>query len=85
MAQKTKDNASTVNEYLRKTAEMYNLTDEVFLHNSLHKKRNFLTKAVAKGLLNFGKIGAFETMHNANKRQLKDPRLVQRVFSSASI
>jgi phytoene desaturase len=77
MAQKTKDNASAVNEYLRKTAEMYSLTDEVFLHNSLHKKRNFLTKAVAKGLLNFGKIGAFETMHNANKRQLKDPRLVQ--------
>jgi phytoene desaturase len=77
MAHKTEDSAEDIYAYLKKTEQMYDLTDEVFLHNSLHKVKNFFTKAVAKGILNFGKIGAFDTMHSANKKALKDPRLVQ--------
>lgn len=30
-----------------------------------------------KGIANFGKIGAFDTMNGANEKSLKDPRLVQ--------
>jgi phytoene desaturase len=77
MADKTNDSRENIYKYLKKTEEMYNLTDEVFLHNSLHKAKNFFTKAVAKGILNFGKIGAFDTMNGANEKALKDPRLVQ--------
>jgi phytoene desaturase len=77
MGDKTNDTSDKVNQFLARTAEMYSLTDQVFLHNSLHRKRNYFTKAVAKGLINFGKIGAFETMHRANQKQFKDPRLVQ--------
>ncbi len=77
MASKTNDDEQTVLNYLKKTERMYNLTDEVFLHNSLHKAKNYFTKAVAKGLLHFGKIGAFSSMHNANNREFKDKRLVQ--------
>jgi phytoene desaturase len=43
----------------------------------LHIAKNFLTKAVAKGILNFGKIGAFDTMNGANEKAFKDPHLVQ--------
>ena len=32
---------------------------------------------MAKGILNFGKIGAFDTMHGSNKKAFKDSRLVQ--------
>ncbi|MGZ4158664.1 MAG: phytoene desaturase family protein, partial [Bacteroidia bacterium] len=67
MSAKTNDKKEAILRYLSKTAEMYDLTAEVFLHNSLHKFKNFLTKRVAKGLLNFGKIGAFDTMNGANK------------------
>jgi phytoene desaturase len=77
MASKTNDDEDTVLNYLKKTERMYNLTDEVFLHNSLHRAKNYFTKAVVKGLLNFGKIGAFSSMHNANNREFKDKRLVQ--------
>lgn len=77
MAPKTKDSKETILKYLEKIELMYNLTDEVFLHNSLHKAKNFFTKAVARGLINFGKIGAFDTMHGANSKAFKDKHLVQ--------
>jgi phytoene desaturase len=83
MAEGSLDSKEVIFKYLEKTEEMYNLTDEVFLHNSLHVPKNFFTKAVAKGILNFGKIGAFDTMNGANEKAFKDPRLVQ-VFNRYS-
>jgi phytoene desaturase len=77
MASKTKSTKKDITDYLEKTEEMYELTAEVFLHNSLHKFKNYFTKAVAKGLINFGKIGAFDTMNGANEKAFKDPHLVQ--------
>lgn len=77
IAKKSSDERETIVRYLEKTEIMYDLTAEVFLHNSLHKVKNFFTKAVAKGILNFGKIGAFATMHQQNTKAFKDQRLVQ--------
>jgi phytoene desaturase len=77
IAEKTSDSKEQIIRYMEKTALMYDLTAEVFLHNSLHKAKNYFTKAVAKGLLNFGKIGAFDTMNGANKKAFTDKRLVQ--------
>ncbi len=77
MSAKTIDKKVDVIRYLNKTEEMYNLTAEIFLHNSLHKFKNFFTKRVVKGLLNFGKIGAFDTMNGANQKAFKDKKLVQ--------
>lgn len=77
MAYKTKDSKEDIYKYLEKVENMYDLTAEVFLQNSLHKFKNYFTKAVAKGLLNFGKIGAFDTMNGMNSKVLKDPRMVQ--------
>jgi len=77
MAAKTKDKKEDIVRYLHKTEEMYDLTAEVFLHNSLHKFKNFLTKSVVKGLLNIGKIGAFDTMNGANQKAFKDKKMIQ--------
>lgn len=77
MVPKVKDSKQAIINYLDKTEEMYNLTEEVFLKNSLHKVKNYFTKAVAKGLINFGKIGAFDTMNGANEKAFKDKHLVQ--------
>lgn len=77
MSDHTKDSKEDILRYLNKTETIYNLTAEVFLYNSLHKVRNYFTKRVLKGFLNFGKIGAFSTMNDANERSFKDPRLVQ--------
>ena len=77
MAGKTLDKKEDILKFLEKTEVIYNLTADVFLHSSLHKFKNYFTRRVAKGLLNFGKIGAFDTMNGANEKAFKDPRLVQ--------
>jgi phytoene desaturase len=56
LAAKTNDSKEDILRYLDKTATIYNLTDEVFLQNSLHKLKNFFTWPVVKGILNFGKL-----------------------------
>jgi phytoene desaturase len=80
LALKTSDSKEAILQYLNKTEEVYNLTAEVFLHNSLHKLKNFFTRPVLKGILNFGKIGAFNTMNNANEKAFKDSRL-KKIFN----
>jgi phytoene desaturase len=77
MSEKTIDSEADIIRYLDKTETIYNLTAEVFLYNSLHIPKNYFTKRVVKGMLNFGKIGAFDTMNDANSKAFKDPRLVQ--------
>jgi phytoene desaturase len=77
MAAKTKDSKEGIIKYLDRTETIYNLTDEVFLKNSLHRLKNFFTWPVAKGILNFGKIGAFDTMNGANQKSFRDSRLVK--------
>ncbi len=77
LAAKTKDKKEDIIKYLNKTETIFNLTDEVFLQNSLHRLKNFFTWPVAKGILNFGKIGAFDTMNAANQKAFKDSRLVK--------
>jgi phytoene desaturase len=77
MALKTKDREEDIINYLNRAEVAYDLTAEVFLHNSLHKFKNYFTKAIAKGLLNFGKIGAFDTMNGMNEKTFKDKKLVQ--------
>ncbi len=77
LAAKTKDKKEDIIKYLDRTETIYNLTDEVFLKNSLHRLKNFFTWPVAKGILSFGKIGAFDTMNGANQKAFKDLRLVK--------
>lgn len=77
LAAKTNDKKEDIIKYLNKTETIYNLTEEVFLKNSLHRLKNFFTWPVVKGVLNFGKIGAFDTMNGANQKAFKDTRLVK--------
>ena len=77
MAAKTKDRKEDIIRYLDRAETIYNLTDEVFLKNSLHRLKNFFTWPVVRGILNFGKIGAFDTMNGTNKKSFKDSRLVK--------
>ncbi|CAN5853075.1 phytoene desaturase family protein [soil metagenome] len=77
LAAKTLDSKEDIIKYLNKTATIYKLTEEVFLQNSLHRLKNFFTWPILRGIINFGKIGAFDTMHAANKKAFNDQRLVK--------
>ena len=80
IAAKTTDKKKDILSYLDRSGTIYKLTEEVFLKNSLHRLSNFFTWPVLRGILNFGKIGAFDTMDSANKKAFKDSRLV-RIFN----
>ena len=73
----TGESKENILNYLNHSENIYNLTKDVFLFNSLHKVKNFFNSKVLKGLLNFGKIDAMSTMNEVNKKWFKDPRLVQ--------
>ncbi len=63
--------------YLQKSAKIYDSAASIFLENSLHKTKTWFNKKVAHALPRIPQLGLFETMHQRNKRLLKDDRLVQ--------
>jgi phytoene desaturase len=77
VAQKTTEKASTVLKFLRESKRKYDLTAEVFLHNSLHKWQNYLTWATLRGIIGMPRLQVFTTMHEANARTFQDKRMVQ--------
>ncbi|TAF67825.1 MAG: phytoene desaturase [Cytophagales bacterium] len=74
---KTGEKAATVEKFLQKITKTYDLTADIFLHNSLHKLKNYFTYRVLKGILNFNRLEAFKTMYQANQQTFKDARVVQ--------
>jgi phytoene desaturase len=77
MSANTTDSKENILKYLDRSEMIYSLTQDVFLKNSLHKLKSFFTWPTLRGILNFGKIGAFDTMNGANQKAFRDPRLVQ--------
>jgi phytoene desaturase len=75
--EKTIDNKSSFRKYLKDIERKYEITNKVFIENSLHVPTNFLTKEAASGILNFNKIDAFKTMDKGNKSFFKDPKTIQ--------
>jgi phytoene desaturase len=63
--------------YLKDIEEKFNITNEVFIENSLHVFKNYLKRSVLYGLMHFNRIDAFSSMYHTNRRFFKDPRLVQ--------
>jgi phytoene desaturase len=74
---KTTDSRSNFYRFLKDVEEKFNIINEVFIENSLHLLRNYFTRRVAFGLVNFHKIDAFKTMAEGNRMFFKDERSVQ--------
>lgn len=77
IATKTIDTEERFFQYLEDVAIKYNITNEVFSENSLHKRRNYFKKKFISGVLNFGKIDAFKSMKAGHQQFFNDPHLVQ--------
>lgn len=67
----------TVEDHLRQSAFIYKQTNGVFLQRSLHKLSSYLRKDILPSIASLPRLGIFTTMHRANKKALKDPKLVQ--------
>lgn len=77
LERKTTEPPENVFKVLRDSKVIYDLTHQVFLERSLHKIRNYFNLPTLRGILQFNKIRAFQTMHQYNVKNLKDKRLVQ--------
>lgn len=69
--------AEGLKRQLRKSAFIYDKTREAFLEKSLHRFKTYFSKAVVKCLLAAPRLDIFTTMHRANQRRLKHPKLIQ--------
>jgi phytoene desaturase len=69
--------AEKVHGILADSRRKYKLTGRIFLEKSLHKLDTWLTKDVAKALVQIPTLDIFSSMHSVNKRHLQHPKLVQ--------
>jgi len=69
--------SSKVTSYLRKAAKVYELTSDLFIFGSFHRIRNLMNLKSLKTLLNFRRLQAFSSLHEFNRHELGEKRLVQ--------
>jgi phytoene desaturase len=77
IADKTNDSASSVLDFLKKSRDIYEITNPVFLQRSLHKLGSYLNFGTLKSLFRFPEIDAFRSMNQANEARFRDSRTVR--------
>ncbi len=77
LAAKTGEPQSHIHRFLEKSRTIYELTADLFMFHSIHEPAAMLKRGNLKPLLNFRKIDAFRTMHQANSRHFNSSKLVQ--------
>jgi phytoene desaturase len=66
-----------VSNYLLKAKRKYELTKSIFLEQSLHKLKTYLSKDLLIGLFNVFSFQISKTLNQVNKAELKESHLVQ--------
>ncbi|HKL40115.1 MAG TPA: 1-hydroxycarotenoid 3,4-desaturase CrtD [Cryomorphaceae bacterium] len=66
-----------VKKYIEDSLELYDITEDVFLKNSLHKASTYLKLSTAKSFAQLHKAHLFTTMNAVNEKKLEHPKLIQ--------
>ncbi|HBH25501.1 MAG TPA: phytoene desaturase [Cytophagales bacterium] len=74
---KTGEPARKVLDLLENSAYLYDSLAELFIFRSLHKPSTFLNKHALKAYFRIPFLKFFDTLHSANARSFKDPRIIQ--------
>ncbi|WP_026896848.1 1-hydroxycarotenoid 3,4-desaturase CrtD [Daejeonella oryzae] len=74
---KTSDSSSAVLKQLEKSAEIYDITNHIFLEKSLHKLSGYLNLKTLNSIFRFPAIDPFRTMAEANSTQFSDSKTVR--------
>jgi phytoene desaturase len=77
MTSKTLDKKESFEKYFEYTADIYRLTNKIFLENSLAEPKTYLNFNAFKSLLNLHKIDTGRTMAKANASFFNDPKTLQ--------
>lgn len=70
-------NSAVVENHLQHSAYIYEKTRKVFLESSLHKIKTYLQKGIISSLASIPRLDIFTSMHRANTKALKHPKLIQ--------
>jgi phytoene desaturase len=77
LVKKTGESGENLNRFLNKSKELYDLTANIFVFNSIHERKNLFTKDSLKALLNIHRIDALTTMHEVNRKRFSSEKTVQ--------
>ncbi len=67
----------TINKYLERNKEKYDLTADIFLNKSLHKWSTYFSIQTLKSLLQAYKLNVNQTLDEVNKKYFSNSKLVQ--------
>ena len=74
---KTRVGSNQIIDYLKKSKFIYDTTAPLFLNQSLHKLKTFLSLKVFFSVIKLPFLGVFKSMNDVNKSQFKDQKIVQ--------
>lgn len=77
VSHKTGEQPQALQRYADNSTRIYNITNHVFLEQSLHRLRTYLSSRTLQSILRLFQIDAFRNMDSANQSFFKDKRLVQ--------
>lgn len=69
--------AAHVRNFLQHSAFQYDITEQLFLKDSLHKASTWLSRKALRGYLNFPRLGVLGTMNQANEQRFQQTKVVQ--------
>jgi len=77
VAKITNEPSSNLLKYAANSADIYNITNPVFLEQSLHRLKTYLSWNTIRSIFRLRQIDATRTMHKANEGFFKDKRIIQ--------
>jgi len=77
LSEKTGVTPSVIKKYFDHCKLIYDYTKPIFLEKSLHKFKNFVSYDTVRALSKAHEFDLLESMHDANKRRIQEPHLVQ--------
>lgn len=71
------EDKNSINEHLKHSKYLYEITATVFLEKSLHKRATYTSLTGLRGIVNLPFLGIHRSMHKANSNRFKNPNLIQ--------
>jgi len=77
LSEKFGESEKSVEKFLKKSREIYSITENVFLNKSLHKLSTYLNAGTIKSMMQLYKLQIYSSMYKANSQFFKNERTVQ--------
>lgn len=77
LEQKTADDSASLQAFMNRSRELYELTSPVFIFRSFHRLSTFFSRDFIYALMRIHRLFAFTTMHRVITRYFRDSRTVR--------